>query len=291
MKLIQLNDMALFVEVVKAKSFRRAAEALGMPNSTLSRRISALEADVGLRLLNRTTRKIDVTEAGQVYFDRCRRLVEEARLAHEQLADFRTEPTGVLRVSLPVDFASAYLSALIAEFSQLHPGIAFDLDLTPRNVDLVSEPYDVAIRMRAPPDSHLIARPLTILRPKLYASPGYLERAGAPTEPADLAGHQCIEFPRTKTWHLHRGDENVDVPINGRVRLNSPGMAQRLASFDLGIVLIPEELVSFEVNQGRLQRVLPDWQGRAAPVFMLTESKLLPAKTQQFIAFLRDRFH
>jgi DNA-binding transcriptional LysR family regulator len=288
---VQLNDMALFVGVVKAKSFRRAAEILGMPTSTLSRRISALEADVGLRLLHRSTRKIEVTEAGQVYFDRCRRLVEEAYLAHEKLDDFKKEPAGLLRVSLPVDFASTYLSPLIAEFLQMHPAITFDLDLTPRNVDLVSEPYDVAIRMRPQPDSHMIARPLATLRPKLYASPGYLERAGEPVCPTDLANHQCIEFPKTTTWHLHRGDEQVGVAIDGRVRLNSPGMAQRLATFDLGIVLIPEELVATEVNQGKLQRVLPEWSGRPAPVFVMTESRLLPAKTEHFIAFLRSRLH
>ncbi|WP_313195258.1 LysR family transcriptional regulator [Shinella zoogloeoides] len=287
--MIDLNDMALFVEVVKAKSFRRAAEALGMPNSTLSRRISALEASIGLRLFHRTTRRIEVTEAGQVYFDRCQRIVEEANLAHEQLGEYRTEPTGTLRVSLPVDFACRYLAPLIAEFCRMHPDIRFELDLTPRNIDLVAEPYDVAVRMRPQPDSHMIARPLVMLLPKLYASPGYLARAGEPVKLTDLTEHQCIDFPKVTTWHLCRGDEKIDVAIDGRIRLNSPGMSQRLATFDAGVVLIPEELVSEEVADGRLRRVLPDWQGEPAPVFVLTESKLLPAKTQHFIHFLRER--
>ena len=286
---IQLNDMALFVEVVKARSFRRAADVLRMPNSTLSRRISALEAAIGLRLFHRTTRKVEVTEAGRVYFERCLRIVEEARLAHEQLDGIRADTAGVLRVSLPVDFATTYLAPLIAEFCRMHPAIEFELDLTPRNVDLVTEPFDVAIRMRAQPDSHLIARPLARLRPGLYASPGYLKHAGEPTSPADLADHQCIDFPKTTTWQLRRKNEKAKVTIGGRVRLNSPGMAKRLATFDLGIVLIPHELVSDEVDAGRLRRVLPDWTGEPAPVFALTESKLLPAKTQRFIAFLRER--
>jgi DNA-binding transcriptional LysR family regulator len=106
-----LNDMAVFVEVVKARSFRRAAEAIGMPNSTLSRRISGLEKAIGLRLLHRTTRRIELTEAGQLYFERCKRIVDEARLAHEQLGEMLAQPSGVLRVSLPVDFATIYLAA------------------------------------------------------------------------------------------------------------------------------------------------------------------------------------
>lgn len=163
-----LNDMALFVEVVKARSFRRAAEALGMPNSTLSRRISGLEKEIGL---SRTTRKIELTEAGQLYFDRCKRIVDEARLAHEQLGEMLARPSGVLRASLPVDFANIYLAPLIAEFARLYPGISFEFDLNPRQVDLVSEPVDVVIRMGESASSNLIARKLASLRRCLYASP------------------------------------------------------------------------------------------------------------------------
>lgn len=162
-----LKDMALFVEVVKAKGFRGAAEAVGIPNSTLSRRISSLEKTIGLRLLHRTTRKIELTEAGQIYFERCKRIVDEARLAHEQLGEMLEQPSGVLRVSLPVDFAVTYLAPLIAEFAGLYPGISFDFDLTPRRVDLVSEPFDVAIRMGESENSQLIARPLASLTPYL----------------------------------------------------------------------------------------------------------------------------
>src|SRR6516225_1435920 len=117
-----LNDMALFVEVVKAKGFRSAVQTLGMPNSTLSRRIGALEKAIGLRLLHRTTRRIELTEAGQPYFERCKLIVDEARLAHEQLGEMLTQPRGVLRVSLPVDFATIYLTPLVAEFARRYPG-------------------------------------------------------------------------------------------------------------------------------------------------------------------------
>jgi DNA-binding transcriptional LysR family regulator len=289
-----LNDMALFVEVVNARSFRRAAEAIGMPNSTLSRRISALEKAIGLRLLNRTTRKIDLTEAGQLYFERCKRIVAEARLAHEQLGEMLAQPSGVLRASLPVDFANIYLAPLIAEFARRYPGIRFEFDLTPRRVDLVAEPVDVAIRMGEPPSSNLIARQLARLPRYLYASPRYLELSGEPGQPADLARHECLCMPRAGVWTLHAHDDGlevakgVEVAVGGRFLLNSVGMIRRLATLDLGIAMLAEEIVADEVADGRLRRVLPQWQATPVPVYAITETRLLPAKTQRFIEFLRE---
>ncbi|RJG01120.1 LysR family transcriptional regulator [Noviherbaspirillum sedimenti] len=286
-----LNDMALFVEVVKARGFRHAAEAVGIPNSTVSRRISALEKAIGLRLLHRTTRKIELTEAGQIYFERCKRIVDEARLAHEQLGEMLAQPSGVLRASLPVDFATIYLAPLITEFARRYPGISFDFDLTPRLVDLVAEPFDVAIRMGNPPDSNLIARQLANLACSLYASPPYLEQFGEPSHPADLAQHECLGFRSGKisTWRLHNAAESVEVTVGGRFQLNSIGLIRRLATLDQGIALLPAEIVAEDVALGRLRRILPEWAGPATPVYAMTETRLLPAKTQRFIEFLRER--
>lgn len=284
-----LNDMALFVEVVKAMSFRRAADAIGVPNSTLSRRVSALEKAIGLRLLHRTTRRLELTEAGQLYYERCRRIVDEARLAHEQLGEMLAQPGGVLRASLPVDFANIFLAPIITEFARCYPNITFDFDLTPRAVDLVSEPFDVAIRIGEPKDSNLIARLLAKLPSQLYASPRYLEEAGSPTHPSDLSDHQCIGFPKTGGWTLQKGDEAIEVHVRGRYVLNSVGMIKRLAILDQGIVLLPKEVVEEDVNAGRLRAILPEWEGAPVPVYALTETRLLPAKTQLFIEFLRER--
>jgi DNA-binding transcriptional LysR family regulator len=284
-----LNDMALFVEVVKAKGFRSAAEVLGMPNSTLSRRIGALEKAIGLRLLHRTTRKIELTEAGQIYFERCKRIVDEARLAHEQLGGMLAQPTGVLRASLPVDFAVTYLAPLIAEFASLYPGITFDFDLTPRRVDLVSEPFDVAIRIGESSDSQLIARPLASLTPHLYASPGYLRRAGIPRKPAELERHECLGILRPASWTLSDGKRSVAVQASGRFNLNSVSMIRRLATLDMGVLLMPEEIVADELASGKLQPILPEWRGAPTTVYAMTETRLLPAKTQRFIEFLRER--
>ncbi|MFT0533660.1 LysR family transcriptional regulator [Castellaniella hirudinis] len=281
--------MALFVEVVKAKGFRSAANAMDMPNSTLSRRIAELEKSIGLRLLHRTTRKIELTEAGLIYFERCKRIVDEARLAHEQLGEMLAQPSGVLRASLPVDFAVTYLAPLIAEFASRYPGITFDFDLTARRVDLVSEPFDVAIRMGESENSQLIARTLATLTPYLYASPGYLERSGEPDKPAELEQHECFNILRASTWTLHAGKKTAKVSVGGRFSLNNVGMLRRLATLDLGIILLPEEAVADELASGKLRRIMPQWHGTPQPVYAMTETRLLPAKTQRFIEFLRER--
>lgn len=288
-----LNDMALFVEVARAMSFRRAAEAIGMPNSTLSRRVSALEKSIGLRLMHRTTRRLELTEAGQLYYGRCKRIVEEARLAHEQLGELLAQPSGVLRASLPVDFANSTLAPLIAEFARRYPGIRFEFDLTPRRVDLVTEPFDVAIRMGASEDSTLVARLLATLGTHLYASPAYLARVGSPRRPADLAGHDCLSMKsgQRNVWKLSRpgASDGVEIEVAGRFQLNSVGLLRRLATLDLGIVLLADVVAADDLAAGRLQRVLPDWQGPPTPVYAMTETRLLPAKTQRFIEFLREQ--
>ena len=284
-----LNDMALFVEVVKAKSFRAAGDATGVPNSTLSRRIGALEKSIGLRLLHRTTRRIELTEAGQIYYERCRRIVEEARIAHEQLGEMLAQPSGVLRASLPVDFATIYMAPLIAEFARRYPGITFDLDLTPRRVDLVAEPFDIAIRMGEQPSSTLIARQLARLTPYLYASPSYLKMAGEPTEPAELLQHERLGYPKFGPWVLHKDDATAEVEIGRRFIVNSVGMYRSFAVLGQGIALLAEGVVADDVAEGRLRRVLPGWHGSPIPVYALTETRLLPAKTLRFIEFLQER--
>jgi DNA-binding transcriptional LysR family regulator len=284
-----LNDMALFVEVVRAMSFRRAADSIGVPNSTLSRRVTALEKAIGLRLLHRTTRKIELTEAGQIYYERCRHIVDEARLAHEQLGQMQTQPTGVLRASLPTDFATIYLTPLISEFALRYPGISFEFDLTPRTVDLVSEPFDVAIRMGEPKNSNLIARLLARLPGYLFASPNYLATAGVPAHPSELAGHECLGFAKGWPWTLHHNNEAVEVEVGKRFILNSVGMMRQLAVHNQGIVLLPFEVVAEEVTAGRLCPILTEWQGTPVSVYALTETRLLPAKTQHFIEFLKEK--
>lgn len=284
-----LNDMALFVEVARVMSFRRAAEANDMPISTVSRRISSLEKAVGLRLLHRTTRKIELTEAGRAYYERCKHIVEEAQLAHDQLGAMLKQPSGVLRVSFPVDFAITYLAPLLFDFSEKFPGIRFDFDLTPRRVDLVSEPYDLAIRMGESSSSNLVARKIATLVPELYASPQYLRFSGVPNCPADLATRECLSMTPSGEWQLINGEISEIVKARSRFQANSVGMNRKLAAIGLGIILTPREIVADELERGTLQRILPSWHGRLQNVYAVTETRLLPAKTQRFVDYLRAR--
>ncbi|MGC0956763.1 LysR family transcriptional regulator [Pantoea agglomerans] len=286
-----LNDMALFVEVARVRSFRRAAETLGIPNSTLSRRISELEKAIGLRLLHRTTRKIELTEAGQLYYAQSKHIVDEARLMHERLGEMLEQPSGILRVSLPVDFATLYLASIIVDFSVHYPGITFEFDLTPRRVDLVTEPFDVAIRMGKLKESGLIARLIGRHSRHLYASPGYIEASGRPATPEDLAAHECICMTRVSTWNLHQRINKVDVEVGvrGRFTLNSVGMIRTLAIKNQGIAMLPEEIVADDLAAGRLMRVLPEWKGSDVSIYAVTETRLTPAKTQRFIEFLSSK--
>lgn len=288
----RLANMALFVEVVKAKGFRRAAEVLGIANSTLSRKIAELEKDIGLRLLHRTTRKIELTEAGRNYFERCKSIMADVQSAHEQLTDMIQRPSGKLRVSLPTDFTSNYLVPIIVDFANEYPEINFDFELTPKKADLVSEPLDMAIRIGHLPDSNLIARQVAGLPMGLYASPDYLQQAGEPTHPQELSMHDCICMTakaNSHIWVLQRKQEKVEVRVGGRFALNSVSMSCKLATLNMGIALLAEEIVRADVKAGKLKQILSDWKLPPSPVYVVTETRLLPAKVQCFIDFLIGR--
>lgn len=281
--------MSLFVEVVRARSFRRAAAVLGMPGSTLSRRIRALEEALGLRLLHRTTRRIELTEAGQIYFERSKRIVDEARLAHKQLGEMVSNPSGVLRLSLPVDFATVFLAPILPGFRLRYPGIHLEMDLTPRRVDLVAEPFDLAIRMGDLPDSQLVSRRIAEVPRHLYASPDYLDARGKPAEPDDLGRHDCLLFPEEKSWTLLRGGVARQIAVSGAIHLNNVGMMHRLAVQGMGIAMLARKSSEDDLTAGRLRQVLPLWQARPIPVHAITETRLLPAKTKCFIEYLKER--
>lgn len=285
-----LNDMALFVEVIKANSFRGAAEAVGMPNSTVSRRIAELERRIGLRLLNRTTRRIELTEGGRLYYERCRRIVDEARLAHEELSELVENPSGLIRLSMPIDFGVVYLAPLLAEFAERYPQIQFDLDLTPKRLDLIRDPVDLVIRIGALPDSQLIARPLGTLQRSLFASPSYLARHGVPSSPAELLQHQCLRM-LDAPWVLQDAKQKLSLAVQGRYLLNNIGMLRRLTLLGQGIAMLVDEMIDEDLTQGRLKRVLPNWKAETLPVYAITETRLVPAKVRVLIDFLTDQFN
>lgn len=296
-----LRDIALFVEVVNARSFSRAAANLGMPPSTLSRRISGLEQEIGLRLLNRTTRKVEVTEAGAAYFGRCAHLVDEARVAHEDLAETVNVGRGTLRLSCTADFACVYLPDILTDFTRKYPAVNVDLDLSSHFVDLISEGLDAALRIGKLADSALIARRVGSLHLGLYASPAYLRQAPVLSHPKDLAHHVCIRLNATERgseWHLHRIGATTtrtletapeSVKVSGRFSVASVFMIRELTLRGAGIGLIDRRLAAASVAQGQLIHVLPKWCLAPAPLHLLTPSRLMPARVRLFREFLVER--
>ena len=309
-----LDDMALFVAVARAGSFTQAAQSLEIPKSTLSARISQLEQRMGFPLLKRSTRKVELTEAGRLYFNRADALVSEAGLLHEQLGHLLREPQGLLRLSVPVDFAHEFIAPYLGEFCERFPLIQLSFDVTPHKVNLISERFDVAIRAGKQPDSGLVQRLLVMFSGGLYAAPAYVARHGEPLEPADLARRQCLRFLQgfDDVWELRHAHEmaaqadgdpangatidgNTPSPqsrsirVNGRIASNSLGLNLRLALHGFGIAALPDALAAPYAAQGRLQALLPGWQTRAVPVYAFTANKLLPARAQAFIDFLKEK--
>ena len=287
-----LREMALFVEVAKAKSFRKAAAASGVPTSSLSRRIADLEAGVGVRLFSRTTRSVDLTEAGAAYFARCRDIVEAARVAHEELHDLVERPRGLLRVSATPDFARLFLGDLATDYAARYPEVTLELDLSPTRVDLIAHNVDLALRIGAMPDSGLIARRIGILRTALFASPAYLQRHGVPDTPADLANHCVVpnqNIPEPNVWTLSNGERSETVGVTGRIRCNNFGFMRQLAVRDHGIATLHEPMVEADERAGRLKRVLPEWWMLETPAIALTSTRLLPAKTRLFLDMIDQR--
>lgn len=299
-----LRDIALFVEVVNARSFTRAAEHLEMPTSTLSRRTSQLERQIGLRLLNRSTRRVEVTDAGAAYFAKCAHLVEAARVAHEEVMGAQQRVQGTLRITCSADFANHYLPGLLASFVQQHPQVRIDLDLSSRVVDLVSENIDLALRLGPLADSSLVARKVGELHSALYASPDYLRRAGRLRTPADLSAHRCLRRRGAavdSTWRLvpskpsrsPAGAKAVgqDVVVDGPFVVSSVTMIRKLAVEAAGIGVIDDGMARADVEAGNLVRVLPAWRMPPVELHALTPSRLMPVRVRTFIDELLAAFH
>lgn len=278
-----LDDMALFVEVVKAKGFTRASEQLGMPTSTLSVRINKLEKNLGLQLLNRTTRRVELTEVGQLYFQRALHIIEESKALHHQLDEMLNYPSGFVRISMPVDFAYQAFAPLVPLFYQAFPHIRLDIDTTPRKIDLISEPFDVAIRVGENQDSMLVARLLTTYPFRLYASNTYLATHGTPHSLDELKEHHCLAF-RQASWELFDGQEKCTIAFDSRIICQSLGLLERLVRQDMGIALLPDVAVADK----SLVNILPNWTGQSMPLYALTSTRLLPKKVQVFIEFLKE---
>lgn len=286
---IQLNDIALFVEVARRGSFSLSAAALGVPPSTLSRRVSELERDLGMPLLKRSTRKIGLTEAGALYFERCRDLIDEARVAHEQLQAGSACPGGQLSVSLPASLAQVFVPTVIDAFHRRYPDIHCHFELGNQRVDPISSTCDIALRFGQQPSSSLIVHVISAMTPRLYASVDYLDRHGAPRTPADLARHQCLVGAPTGEfqWVLRSEAREERVRVSGKVAANDSGMIRSLVRAGVGI----GPLLKFEAGGAsggdKIAHVLERWSLPRVPLVALLPTRKVPARVRAFLDFIR----
>lgn len=272
---MDLNDIVVFTKVVETKSFTGAAEALGLPKSTVSRKLAQLEERLGVRLVQRTTRKLALTEIGEAYYERCSRIVADIAAAEQLVTDMQSTPRGRLRITAPLDFSTRFLGEIVAEFLAQHPEINVELEGTDRVVDLIEESFDLAVRFGPMPESTLIARRLCSLHLVLCASPAYLERRGTPAQIDELDEHDHVLFTpasRNQTWTLvgpsanGGGEQSYDFGRPARLASNNYGAVVDVARAGIGIALISEFMVTEELTSGALVRVLPEWQSRPTDV-------------------------
>ena len=286
------NDLLIFARVADTGSFSRAAEQIGLPKSTVSRRITLLENRLGERLMLRTTRRLTLTEFGNQLLEHARQVAVEVDAVKALSEHRQARPSGRLRVSMPSDFATLLLTDMLAAFIALHPAVSLELDLSPRRVDLLGENFDVAVRMGSlPDDSLLAARRIAVFQSGLYASPAYLAEHGEPASPDDLADHAALRLLSANgdpaTWTLINGPQRWEGIPPGRATANSPELLIHLASAGVGIAATPHLLAAPSVRQGKLRRVLPAWSLPAHTAWAVFPGRrLMPAKTRAFIDML-----
>ncbi|HDR9030152.1 LysR family transcriptional regulator [Burkholderia vietnamiensis] len=292
-----LNDLYYFVQVVEHGGFAPAGRALNMPKSKLSRRVALLEARLGMRLIQRSTRRFTVTDVGQTYYAHCRAMLVEADAADEAIALLHEEPRGIVRVSCPVALLDSLAGAMIAAFMVACPHVEIHLEATNRRVDVVGEGIDVAIRVRPPPleDSDLALRVLAERGQCLVASPALLREHGAPAVPADLTRMPSLDHGLPQAAHVWRlrGPDQAHAEIHHQPRLVTGGMlALRAAAVaGIGVVQLPTMMVRDELARGELVNVLPDWAPRREIVHAVFASRrgLLPG-VRALLDFLAARF-
>jgi len=290
----KLGAMNAFAKVVALGSFAEAARALGTTRSAASKAVMELEHVLGVRLLDRTTRRIRTTEAGLAYYERCLDILARVEETEMQVARLHGEPRGVLKLNGPASFGALYLAPAVAEFLGLHPKLKIELTLTDRFIDPIEEGVDVTIRIAELADSSLIARKLAPARRTFVASPAYVASRGQPMAPEDLARHDCLAYGHTtllQRWRIFRDGEAVSVPINSVLCSNSGDVLRAAALSGRGIALLPTFLVGRDIESGALQTVLDRFPQPALDVHALYASnRYLAAKTRAFVDFLASRF-
>jgi DNA-binding transcriptional LysR family regulator len=289
---MQLDDMRIFVATVDARNFTAAANRLALSKQFVSRRVMALEETLGVQLLIRNTRKLAVTDLGQEFYERAKRILGEVEDAEQAMSLRRAGLRGLLRVSAPMSFGMTHLSPLVASFLREHGDVRFDMELSDRTVDVIGEGFDMAIRIGALPDSTLIAQKLVDIRMVACCSPGYLRRRGTPKAPADLARHACLLYGHggAVSWDFVMDGVVKNVEVSGPLRANNGELIRDAAVAGLGIVRLPDFIVENALKAGQLVNVLEAFLPPAVSVYAVYPQHRQTSLTiRAFVEFLREQ--
>lgn len=290
----KLDAMNVLTKVVASGSFAEAARRLGVTRSAISKAITQLEQELGARLLDRTTRRVTPTEAGLAYYERCLAILAQIAETEAQISRLHDEPKGLLKVNAPMSFGTLYLGQAVADFMDRYRELKVELMLTDRMIDPLEEGVDVTVRIGAMVDSSLIARRISTARVLLVASPDYIARHGAPTEPGDLTAHKCLHYGHSTTvprWQLTDNGEPLSVPVAACLSSNNGDTLRDAAVKGIGIARLPSFIVASDVAAGRLVPVLTAYPPQDLTIHALyAPNRFLAAKSRVFIDFLVERF-
>jgi len=286
MEQFDLNEIAIFVKVVDAGSFTGAAKSLGLPKSTVSRKITQLEERLGVRLLQRTTRTLSLTDTGSAYYNQCSRIISDVEEANIAVTEMQSKPQGLLRITAPMLFGAEVLSDLVAEFLQQNPEIQLEIVLTDQPLDLIQEGIDVAFRVGHLADSSLIARSLGNIKVITCASPRYVEQNGSPKHPKEVANHTTLGWNPVNTWEYDT-PENITIDVKPKVKVNDIQSMHKMALTGLGIARLPAFVCADDIKSGRLVPLLCDWSYKSTPIHALYPSnRHLSVKVRSFVDYI-----
>lgn len=283
-----LNAMKLYCHIVEAGQLSLAADQLNLSKGAVSKQLAKLEAHLGGRLLNRTTRRLTLTEAGVAFYERSRQILKSVEEAECAVTGLTTEPNGTLKINAPMSFGFLQMGALLAKYQALYPKVSIDITLHDRQIDLIEEGYDLALRIAALKDSSLIARKLAPCHIVLCASPAYLKKSGEPVHPDDLKNHQCLLYSYSdsvKSWSFeNRKGEKVQLPIKGTLITNNGNLICDAIIHDMGIAPLPTFIVGDAIRAGKIKIIMTDWHLQSEAISLLyPSSKHLSAKVRAFV--------
>ena len=286
-----LDDTVIFNKVAELSSYTQAGLQLNIPKATVSRRVKQLEERLGVKLINRDTRKLSLTEAGQYLYNSTSPLLSQVLEIESSAASFQKHPAGELRITMPVEIGIRLLNEIICDFAKQHPQIQLDIHMTNDVVDIIKEGFDIAIRGGSPKDSNLIAKKIMSSRFFLCCSPEYLNEHGRPTHPDQLKQHQLITFPYSSYQQLKliKGEQEIMVQANNRLSANSFDMLLKAAKKGLGIAIMPTSVCSDALKSGQLVSLFDDWKTDDIGLFALYPDRIKTKKLELFIHFVEAR--